>query len=132
MSKETPFGIPSDNIRKPQYYYTSVFIVFIVLGFFLLGPMTVCTGATSAGSAGRRYPFLFVAYLVDYSSRYHSDYGEYAHYYYYYIHRSHQSAFLLRGNFMLSFPLLCNTIKVITAAQTAAKINTVHHHEPIR
>lgn len=129
MSKETPFGIPSDNIRKPQYYYTSV---FIVLGLFLLGPMTVCTGATSAGSAGRRYPFLFVAYLVDYSSRYHADYGENAHYYYYYIHRSHQSAFLLRGNFMLSFPLLCNTIKVITAAQTAAKINTVHHHEPIR
>ena len=132
MSKETPFGIPSDNIRKPQYYYTSVFIVFIVLGLFLLGPMTVCTGATSAGSAGRRYPFLFVTYLVDYSSRYHADYGENAHYYHHYVQNSHQFAFLLRGNFMLSFPLLCNTIKVITAAQTAAKINTVHHHEPMR
>lgn len=132
MSKETPFGIPSDNIRKPQYYYTSVFIVFIVLGLFLLGPMTVSAGATSAGTTGTGYSFLFVPYFVDYTSRYHADYGEYAHYYYCYIHRSHQSAFLLRGNFMLSFPLLCNTIKVITAAQTAAKINTVHHHEPIR
>lgn len=132
MSKETPFGIPSDNIRKPQYYYTSVFIVFIVLGLFLLGPMTVSAGTTSAGTTGTGYSFLFVPYFVDYTSRYHADYGENAHYYYRYIHRSHQSAFLLRGNFMLSFPLLCNTIKVITAAQTAAKINTVHHHEPIR
>ncbi len=132
MSKETPFGIPSDNIRKPQYYYTSVFIVFIVLGLFLLGPMTVSAGATSAGTTGTGYSFLFVPYFVDYTSRYHADYGENAHYYHHYVQNSHQFAFLLCGNFMRSFPLLCNTIKVITAAQTAAKINTVHHHEPIR
>lgn len=94
--------------------------------------MATGAGATSAGSAGRRYSLLFVTYLVDYASRYHADYGENAHYYHHYVQSSHQFAFLLCGNFMRSFPLLCNTIKVITAAHTAAKINTVHHHEPIR